>query len=120
MESLKKRLANQRDEILDYTEKYGRYKGQEFSGARDWIAWIKWLEAETHNPNFGICPTNPDDPRTDSELLRAKAHSALGKLLIALDTVAEGERRKLLAEKELRWMIWRYSETKRGLVEVTE
>jgi len=32
-----------------------------------------------------------------------------------LDAVAEGERQKLLAEKELRWMVWRYSEAKRNI-----
>lgn len=108
MQSLKKRLADRRYEILDFTRKYGRYRGQDYAGVKDYIAWTKWLEAETGNPNFGVCPTNPDEVRSDCEVLRAKAHSALGKLLSALDDIAESERQKLLAEKELRLFLWRY------------
>ena len=127
MQTLRKRLAERRDEILKFTAEKGRLVGMRFAGVKDYIAWLRWLERETGNRNFGICPTNPDTTESHCELLHAKAHSALNKLLSALDTLAEGERQKLMAEKELRLYIWKYKEAKKAepepvfeLCEVTE
>ena len=122
MQSNKKRYPKGSDEanrILKVTAEEGRGPGQEYAGIKDYLAWCRWLEYATGNPNFGICPTNPKEVRSDSELLRAKAHNAFGKLLSALDDIAEGERQKLLVEKELRLFIWKYMEAKRELCEVT-
>jgi len=114
MKPLKILLKDRADEILRFTAEKGRSAGQRFAGVKDWVRWTKWLEGETGDPHFGICPTNPDEVRSDRELLHAKAHSAFNKLLSALDKIAEGERQKLMAEKELRLYIWRYTNRKDG------
>jgi len=122
MQSLKKKYPKGSDEanaVLKVTREEGRGAGQEMVGCT-YIPFINLLEYLTGNPNFGLCSTNPKEDRTDSELLRAKTHCAFGKLLSALDNIAEGEHQKLLAEKELRMFIWKYLEAKRELVEVME
>ena len=118
--------ADETRELLKFTAEKGRPAGMRLAGVRDWLAWTNWLKDVTGNPNFGICPTNPDSVKSDREILRSKTHSALSQLLSALDTVAEGERQKLIAEKQLRFCIWKYKEARRnreprfGLCEVLE
>jgi len=118
MQAYSKKFPKGSDEangILKVTAEKGQWTGQEFAGIKGYLAWKKWLEYATGNPNFGLCPTNPDNPWTDSELLRTKAHNALGKLLNALDVIAEGEARKLEAERQLKTQLWKYLEAKRNM-----
>jgi len=107
--------SDEANRIIKYTAEKGHHPGQEFAGVKDYMAWRRLLEYLTGNPGFGSNPTNPKDPRTDSELLRAKTNCAFSKLLDALDTIAEGEAGKLKAERKLNALLWKHLEAKRKI-----
>jgi hypothetical protein len=58
--SLKKRLADRRDDIIKYTEAHGHYEGLRYAGVKYLPSWEKWLEEETGNSNFGLSPPDRD------------------------------------------------------------
>jgi len=56
MQSLRSRL-NGNKEVLRDTELYGWGYAMDKYGVRDYLAFAKYIEAETGNPNFGRNPT---------------------------------------------------------------
>jgi hypothetical protein len=54
MKSIKKRLGNRVAECLEYTEVHGRSAGMDKYGIKCYVAFVKFLEGETNDPNFGI------------------------------------------------------------------
>jgi len=61
MQSIKTRFNGNAQEVIDYTRIWGRQKAmrmvEEKYGIKDYLCFSKFLEAETGNPNFGLCPT---------------------------------------------------------------
>jgi hypothetical protein len=54
MKSIKKRLGDKVAECLEYTEVHGRSAGMDKYGIKCYVAFVKFLEGETNDPNFGI------------------------------------------------------------------
>lgn len=57
MQSLRKRLNGNKEEVLRNTELYGWGYAMDKYGVKDYLAFGKFIEAETGNPNFGRNPT---------------------------------------------------------------
>ncbi|MBA7577587.1 hypothetical protein ES708_19440 [subsurface metagenome] len=54
MQSLRTRLAEQKEEILEYTQMYGRLKALDKYNVKDYGCFSRWLEEVTHDPEFGF------------------------------------------------------------------
>jgi hypothetical protein len=109
MKSIKKRLGNRVAECLEYTEVHGRSAGMDKYGIKCYVAFVKFLEGETNDPNFGIAmETNnpslaeryrPVDMRLIDELV---GRVSLLKLKAALEKrIAEREKRIQELEQQL-------------------
>lgn len=56
MKSLHARLDPIKDEVLSFTEEFGRFKAMSQFGVRDYLCFSNWLKEVTGNENFGINP----------------------------------------------------------------
>ena len=56
MQPLRTRLAEQREEILEYTQTYGRLRAMEKYKVKDYKCFHNWLEEVTHDAEFGFNP----------------------------------------------------------------
>ena len=112
MQSLIKRLADNQDEILKVTIEEGQGEGMRFAGVKSVVAFRNWLKRVCGDENLGLRPENPKSMRSNFWLIRAKIDDSLLQLISALDTIADGERRKIEAERELRLALWKYKEAK--------
>ena len=54
MQPLRTRLAEQKEEILDYTRTYGRFKAMDKYQVKDYGCFSRWLEEVTHDPEFAF------------------------------------------------------------------
>lgn len=73
MQSLRTRLAEQKEEVLDYTKRHGRSPAMEKFGVRDYVCFSKWLEEVTDDPLFGFeaaCRHDGNMPLLDALLER--------------------------------------------------
>jgi hypothetical protein len=55
-QSLKVRFNGNKTEVLEYVRMWGRQKAMSKFEVRDYIAFSKFLEAETKDPGFGLRP----------------------------------------------------------------
>lgn len=58
MQSLKTRLEPIRDEVLQYTKTYGRFKAMDKYQVKDYACYHRWLEEVTNDPEFGFDSTS--------------------------------------------------------------
>lgn len=56
MKSLHTRLDEQKEAVLSYTRKFGRFKAMVEFGVSDYACFIKWLEEVTGDEMYGITP----------------------------------------------------------------
>jgi len=54
MQSLRTRLAEQKEEVLDYTRRHGRSPAMEKFNVRDYVCFAHWLEEVTGDSLFGF------------------------------------------------------------------
>jgi len=54
MKPLRTRLSEQKEEILEYTQAYGRLKAMDKYQVKDYGCFSRWLEEVTHDPEFGF------------------------------------------------------------------
>jgi len=54
MQPLRTRLAEQKEEVLDYTRTYGRLKAMNKYQVKDYGCFSRWLEEVTHDAEFGF------------------------------------------------------------------
>ncbi len=71
--SLKQRFNGQANEVVEHCKVWGRLRTMEKYGVKDYLAFSKFIEAETNNPNFGINPllSNSGDDSWGDPLLDA-------------------------------------------------
>ncbi len=55
-QSLRSRFNGQAKEVVEYCRLWGRDKAMDKYGARDYIAFCRFIEGETGDPNFGLRP----------------------------------------------------------------
>ncbi len=64
--SLKARFNGNAKEVIEYCRVWGNFKAMEKYGVKDYVAFKKFIESETGNPNFGLNPElgseNSDNP----------------------------------------------------------
>ena len=56
MQPLRTRLAEQKEEVLEYTQTYGRLKAMDKYKVKDYGCFSRWLEEVTHDAEFGFDP----------------------------------------------------------------
>ena len=56
MKTLHTRLDHQKEEVLDYTKRFGRFPAMSKFRVADYLCFSKWLKEVTGDANFGICP----------------------------------------------------------------
>ena len=54
MQPLRTRLAEQKEEILNYTKRYGRFKAMDKYGVKNYVCYSRWLEEVTNDALFGF------------------------------------------------------------------
>lgn len=71
--SLKARFNGNAVEVIEYTKLWGRFKAMQKYEVCDYVAFSKWLEEETGDPNFGLVPEIRNESHHDlaEELLDA-------------------------------------------------
>jgi len=56
-QSLKNKFNGNRQEVLDYVQKYGRFKAMLEYGVNDYGCFSSWVVDATKDQNFGLNPT---------------------------------------------------------------
>jgi len=55
-EPIKSKLNGNRKEAIEYVRLYGRFQAMARYDVRDYVAFTKFIEEETGDPNFGLYP----------------------------------------------------------------
>lgn len=104
MESLHKRLDDQKEEVLRITETFGRFRAMRDFGVRDYICFSKWLKEVTGDEDFGLQPKiRPDSSQTLGDQLV----TAFLRKVAQLQTENERLRERI---KDLEWQLAAASE----------
>jgi len=99
MKSIAKRLEPFKEKVVKCAKEMGRYQAlclaRELADVRDYGCFQRWLVKETHDENFGLCPTNPTALADSPWFKRQKLHQTLDYLLGNIQLI-----QKLQAENE--------------------
>jgi len=55
--SLKRKFNGNKEEVIEYTRLWGRFKAMDKYEVKDYLAFSKFVEGETSNTNFGVSHT---------------------------------------------------------------
>jgi len=87
--SLKSRFNGNLQEVIEYTRVWGRVKAMEKYEVKDYVAFSRFIEDETHDENLGIHPLLTGD--TNKDLAENLLDAIFNKLLQAREIEKQKE-----------------------------
>ncbi len=102
MKSVKARLAEHQEAVLDVTRTFGRFRAMEQFHVSDYACFSKWLQEVTGDENFGINPK-----------IKLDNHQSLGDQIVDafLHKVAQLESENERLKQRASYLEWQLSQS---------